>query len=306
LGYNLVVKVKFIVNLFQRSYELAKENVPALSWDDYVKISGEQYASLLDTKPDDESVFQDFFEKNPAYIPGAADIDDRSGHTPYPLALISQPPLKGSFSRVPDFLWLAAYSGVFCPVFIEIEAPAKRLFNKDDSYTADFNQARRQIDEWQAWHESTGHKDVFMRTIHADTSYLSRDRFLPRYVLICGRRSEFMGSQPRSAVRAQLQLERSQIRSYDGLSPSYKASNCFTVRCTATGFEAIEIMPTLKIWSANAETYSLISNKEEAIQKNQLMSPDRKNFLIERFKYWDNWIKVTPRENRGGYGPDIE
>src|SRR3989338_4394337 len=109
----------------EKTYQLAEKPAPIIPWEEYVAKSGIEYQDLLQHHSAEEKVFQEFFERNPAYVPGGRDLNDGSGHWPYPLALITKPSLQGIFERIPDFIWLASYSATFHPILIEIEAPAK-------------------------------------------------------------------------------------------------------------------------------------------------------------------------------------
>ena len=140
-----------------------------------------------------------------------------------------------------------------------------------------------------------------------ESTYLASHRFLPKYLLIYGRRDEFQSDPDRKKLREQLVIDGvMKIRSFDGLTPSYKCKDCFTVKLTEHGFEAVEVMPTLEIYPDSAEDYAVILGKEEAIKRNRYISGERKAFLIERFKYWDKWIAETPSSQRGVFGPERE
>ena len=120
----------------------------------YYKKVLEQLEGLLQNSPEDETVFQDFFEKNPCMVPGCRDeyssIGHPSGHGPHLDTLISQPNITGIIKRKPDFMWIAYDSDVLIPVIVEIEAPGKKIFTKGDKPTAHFSAARHQLDEWRS------------------------------------------------------------------------------------------------------------------------------------------------------------
>ena len=287
----------------EKTYQLAEKPVPIISWEEYVAKSGVEYRDLLQHHSAEEKVFQEFFERNPAYVPGGCDLNDGSGHWPYPLALITKPALQGSFERIPDFMWLASYSATFHPILIEIEAPAKLCFRTDNGYTQDIQHALEQLRHWRMWMEESDHHSMFVRRFRLITGgltgiYLAENRFVPKYLLIYGRRKEIKSDSKKRKLREQLTDSGIQIRSYDGLTPSYKCKDCFTVRLTEQGYEAVEIMPTLQISPSTAEQYAMVAGKEQAIVRNRYLSEERKRFLVDRFKYWDEWVQNTPREQR--------
>ena len=150
------------------------------------------------------------------------------------------------------------------------------------------------------WMEESDHHSTFVRRFRLITGgltgiYLAENRFVPKYLLIYGRRSEIEGDSRKRKLREQLTDSGIQIRSYDGLTPSYKCKDCFTVRLTEQGYEAVEIMPTLQISPSAAEQYAMIAGKEQAIVRNRYLSEERKCFLIDRFKYWDESVQNTPK-----------
>jgi len=52
-------------------------------------------------------------------------------------------------------------------------------------------------------------------------------------------------------------------------------------------YDALTVPPTLKWGPLCANDRARILNKEEAVQKNGLISPERKQFLLGRIPYWD-------------------
>ena len=295
------------MRLFEKHYEPAARKVPAMGWEEYVRISGAEFKHLLNEAADDETAFQAFFERNPAYVPGGCDLDDGSGHLPHPHALITQPSLQGIFERIPDFVWLASYTATFHPILVEIEAPVKLCFRSNRAYSREIHQALEQLQHWRMWMEEPSHRAVFLSRFHLTGTYLAENRFTPKYLLLYGRRGELEHDGAKRKLREQLTDSTMQIRSYDGLVPSHKCKDCFTVRLTEQGYEAVEVMPTLQICPCCADGYALISGKERVIARNRYITDERKQFLIERFRYWDNWTRTTPLRQRGSFdSSDVE
>jgi hypothetical protein len=44
-----------------------------------------------------------------------------------------------------------------------------------------------------------------------------------------------------------------------------------------------------------AENRSLMSGKDQAIDANAHLSPDRKEFLKKRMQYWDDWAELESK-----------
>ena len=135
--------------LSNKQYKVIKDGAKPIGWDLYYEKVIAEFESLLENSEDKEEIFQKFFEENPAFVPGALELYGQSGHYPYMDALISQPDIGTVFKRKPDFIWLANDSLTFVPVLVEIERPNKKMFNKDGTTTAAFNQAIGQIYEWK-------------------------------------------------------------------------------------------------------------------------------------------------------------
>lgn len=135
--------------LLRKTYQ-AVGGPPPMSWDVYEAIVREAWISLLDSKVKEQE-YQDFLERHPCMVPGPFGLIGTSGHSPYPSAVISQPILPDFTRRVPDFMWFARDSETIYPVLIEIEAPSKPWFTKNDSQHARLTQARDQITEWKMW-----------------------------------------------------------------------------------------------------------------------------------------------------------
>ncbi len=57
----------------------------------------------------------------------------------------------------------------------------------------------------------------------------------------------------------------------------------------------ISIPPTLQLNPFQAEDWSNIRDKSKAVQKCKYINDDRKQFLIRRWKYWDDWSKTEKK-----------
>lgn len=117
--------------------------------------------------------------------------------------------------------------------------------------------------------------------------FLRKRVIRPLYVLIYGREKEgnrFIKN------RSLLAREDEILMTYDSISPDYETQNLMTVKVTPKGYEAIAIPPTFTLSPELAKCRVVISKKKEAASNNNCISPERKEFLIKRFFYWDKWI----------------
>lgn len=117
-------------SVFDKAYKIIEHAPQAVNWESYEKQMIKEYKSLIQTDGNKESVFQEFFERNPSFLPGSHGVLGESGHAPYNNVLITQPVLQGLTSYRPDFLWIATDSLNVYPVFIEIETPEKSGLQK--------------------------------------------------------------------------------------------------------------------------------------------------------------------------------
>ncbi|MEU1968940.1 Shedu anti-phage system protein SduA domain-containing protein [Micromonospora sediminicola] len=194
----------------------------------------------------DEALLQSWLEQHPAFVPGAHGQDGSSGMTPWPGALITQPPLPGIVGHVPDFLWLAADSRGVTAVLVEIERPNKRWFTVDgDPYQGHIGQARSQITNWRAWFSNPTNQLKFLDD-YLVPDELRRLEFRQHYVLVLGRRAEF-DNQPEWARRRAVAGAGDNEMTWDRLieGPNVKAVTLGCVRVSATGggYDAVSVPP---------------------------------------------------------------
>jgi hypothetical protein len=272
----------------QKSYAL-EGGPPPVAWDDYSRLVEADWKALLDSqKGGTEKNIQHFLEMHPCLVPGGQSMSGPSGHSAYPAALISQPRLPGFGERVPDFLWLASDSLHLYAVLIEIESPAKRMFTKAGLPTADFTQAQTQLAQWKAWLSSPENQALFRKHYCPNDSFPWR-RFLPQYVLIYGRRAELRDRPQLNQIRAQMSRENEFYMTFDRLHPINDHDQYMTVRFNGISYEAVSLPPTLELGPFLAEYRSLITGKEQVVDKTPYLPEERKQFLKRRFAYWDEW-----------------
>jgi hypothetical protein len=122
--------------------------------------------------------------------------------------------------------------------------------------------------------------------------------FVRKYVLVYGRRDDLRQSDF-GRRRAAVQQADETFMSWDRLSPSDHYTDLLSVRLTPRGYRAISIPPTLTLGPTTAEHHSLLLDRSEAIDACPYLSPTRKEFLKERWPYWDRWIADHERGRRG-------
>lgn len=286
-GENLVV--------FEKAYEMIPDAPAPMSWEEYSKVSYEEYQLLLQNHGDDESVFQRFFEQNPSFVPGAFELFGPSGHYPFTQSLIAEPELCGGlFNRIPDFVWLAQDSLSFTPVLIEIEKPNKKTFTRNGTQSADLTQAFGQISEWQAILNNPVNILLFYEYFKIPNRVKQKD-FAPQYGLIYGRRSEFASDPILLTKRAHLAPAGVKLISFDRLHPDPNGCDLLCTTLSHGKYTVKTIPPTYRYSPATADNFSVVSGFDAAILHMEKTSDKRKQFLLNRYSYWENFGRQEPK-----------
>jgi hypothetical protein len=201
-----------------KRYEIETDSPPAMAWDEYeVKVQTEWTALLNSARGQDEKPIQAFLETHPCMVPGAQSMSGPSGHFAHPMALIRQPILPGFSHKIPDFMWIATNSAKIYAVLIEIEAPKKKWFNRDETPTALFTQARNQLTVWRAWFKEPLNQQTFLA--HYQPPFRDERPLVPQFVLIYGRRAEFEEKPDLTKKRAAEERNDEYFMTFDRLEP---------------------------------------------------------------------------------------
>jgi hypothetical protein len=276
--------------VLSKTYAL-RAGPPSLAWDDYVRLVEAEWTELLG-RGAPESEFQSFLERHPSMVPGGFGFGGRGHQGPLHDALFTQPTLPGLRRPTPDFMWITMDSGQLLAVLIEIEAPSKLWFTAKGQETANLTQATGQLAQWKAWFKQPDNVNQFKRLYRIPDGYLSRIfdiSFERHYVLVYGRRSELRGKpEANRQCRSMLPPDVERM-TYDRLAPDPWLRDCLCVRVRGERFEAVSVPPTFRIGPNNAKDLAGIEGKREATLASPYLSDERKQFLIERYPYWDQW-----------------
>lgn len=267
-------------SLLEKQYTLSTTPAPLISWDDYSRESREEYEQLLENSKD-EKEFQNFFERNPAFVPGI-------NWPPRLSVLITQPKIQGIRERFPDFMWLRDDSLTFSPVLIEIESPSKKLFNTSGHPSGSFTEARNQLTEWKTILDGTAARQQFYEDFDIPP-HLIRKKFKPLFRLVYGRREEFINDPMLTGKRANLMGENEELISYDRLQPHSAGENIVSVTVKNREYSAKYVMPRLRLGPVIAPDIARIKGLEGAIDSMERTSEDRKKFIKDRLSYWNEY-----------------
>lgn len=209
--------------------------------EDKLKRSQVEYKTLLESKYiNEEKVFQNFFERYPYYLPGALIpkryiLEPDENYLPFPGAVISQPPLKSNQHYIPDFLWIAHDKDTVYPVFIEIEAPKKKWFNKNGTLSADFTQAYHQLMNWKNWFNEEINRQVLWKTLKIPYFISKKSLVEPKFFLIYGRDEQF-DSQEKKSIRKNMEIDGFHLLTYDDLKVNNQAMHLTTAKIVAGNY----------------------------------------------------------------------
>jgi len=283
--------------MLDKTYQIEAPPEPAMKWDSYEQLIMAEWDQLLNVDSPAEKDVQAFLERHPSMLPGAFNLlGGESGHYPWLCGVISQPPLPSYNSRIPDFMWLSLNSDTEEPVLIEIEAPSKRWFTESGIQTAQLTQALDQIAEWKAWFGVTHNVQAFKAFYRLDSEAWRRRRFRPSYLLIYGRRAEANASPRLTEKRTFLHADDVVVMTYDRLRPNPNANQLVCMRPRKDGFKVVAVPPTLKWRPGLAKDRALLRGLGRAIEANSHIPPSRKDFLVRRLAYWNEWAN---RDERG-------
>lgn len=268
---------------------------PCMGWKEYVRISTKEYSELLENDVDhNEKVFHKFFERNPSFIPGA--FQQTPNHSPVMSGLITEPRINNKYPeanrkfRKADFLWLAKHSRNLTPVFIEIEAPKKAIYriNYDDQ-RAELNHALNQIRDWQIHLDEN--REWFYKYYAVPEKLREKEMaFTPEFLLIYGRRTEIADDALRRKLLSGMERDDAKIMSFDRLQPSYECRNMLTLSVSNGVYSVVSIPPTFSFSYYDRNDFVKVKGFKEKVAQMEHTSEKRKNFLIERYDYWCDYV----------------
>lgn len=168
---------------------------------------------FLKANPSEPEV-QDFLERHPALLPGLMDLHNGPLHD----VLITKLPLGSDYKT--DFAFVTRHSMALQFTFVEIEAPSKTVFNKDGSFTQEFNHSRQQVADWVAWGQK--HMSVLLEMFSPmfETYNAAEDQKNVRAYLVYGRREEVEADRFRKERWQSIQLSTDKsviVMTYDRL-----------------------------------------------------------------------------------------
>lgn len=266
---------------------------PAVPFDLYARQVLSEWQALLEQTPD-EPTTQRFLEQHPALVPGSLSPGGATCGSHVSSLLFSQPTLPGLDARQPDFMWLTSTSDTWYPVLIEIESPSKRLFRRDGVPTAEFTQARNQLNQWRSWFSVPANQLKFQHDYAVPEYWTYRRSMSLHMILVYGRRREFYQNPSLTRQRGSLLAgSDEELMSFDRLAPDHYLHDAITVRATGNGrYQALSIPPTFKLGPSHPERLAFVDGINEAIDSTDGWSAERRSFVKSRIPYWQSWSTI--------------
>jgi hypothetical protein len=266
----------------------------------YNELLMAQWRALLESPESrDESLVHNFLEQHPSLLPGSHSVDGDSGHSPFPMSVISKPKFPGLSDREPDFMWIATDSDSLYPILIEIETPHKRWFYGDRAEIhSDFTHAQGQLAEWRAWFNRGNNRAAFMDYYEIPRCLVQR-RLAPRFVLIYGRRADYQSSQRRQEKRGELARQDERLMSFDRLTPAKHGALYSCVRKRQDGYTVLAMPPCLTLFNQGDE-YSQIAGWDQALDSCRDMADGRRDYLKHELQLLTENPDAYVRTERGG------
>ena len=279
---------------FNKTYRL-EQGPSHLPVPEYVENCERRFLELLESNPAECEV-QSFLEKHPSLVPGHSTPSGVTGHFPWLCSLITQPELPGRPSYKPDFMWIARHSGGWFPTLIEIEKPDKKIFTKKGYPTSAFSQARSQLNQWRSWFNNPNNVQQFIELYGIPPGWQRLNMRLHMY-LIYGRRAEFEEKPVLNKQRDNhLPGNDEELMSFDRLKANPLMVDAVTVRATGTGkFQAVNVPPVFATGPSLADRLLYIDGMPEAINSNEEIKQERKDFLKDRIIFWKEWAATSPK-----------
>jgi hypothetical protein len=272
-----------------KPFTIVSDSPTPWSWQQYSRWLKAEWAELLRSgDPNKEEPYRQFLEMHPCLIPGGEGTGESFGghHGSWTGTVISQPSLPGIARRIPDFMWLTKNSEDIIPVLIELEAPGKVWFNSNGQRSAKLTQAQDQLAEWRQQLENPANRQQLGEMYDFPQRWTFEYNLVPRLLLIYGRREEFRLRPWLNQKRRAIRDPATEAMTFDRIKPLEGSRDAFCVRIENRSEVVIAVPPTFRLGPIMAQAIAVVGGWDRAIASNQLISPERKDFLLSRLPYW--------------------
>jgi hypothetical protein len=191
----------------------------------FVNNKLKEYIDFLFTCQD-ESSMQTYLEQHSDFLPYQKFLLNHGVHLSSVIAK-----LQIGHSYKTDFAYITKSSNEWYLVLVEIEKPTKRFFNRNDSFSKDFNQAYEQIKNWESYLSDANHKSYLIQRfegLREPRTILRDDNVNIKYLLVYGRSNEWQRSKQRRIKLNSKNTNDIRVCTYDTICEAINSSTSIT------------------------------------------------------------------------------
>jgi len=172
----------------------------------------EQFEALYNEKTTTEQSFQDLIEKHTTLAPRSF----KQNHGVHLDILFSKSQIGNNY--VSDFMFISKSSVDWNIVHIEIEDPRKKIFTKSSGFTAEFNAALKQVEDWSGWLQRSENQIAYKIQIEKllRPANMANNPINHKFILVYGRRNEINTDIKKSSISVK-KKENLDIMTFDSL-----------------------------------------------------------------------------------------
>ena len=242
-----------------------------------------------------EALVHTFFEKNPLCLLGTVMNSKVDSYNHFGDSIFSKVSIGSWEKRVPDFIILTYNSIEITFNFIEIEAPNRKIFNGQNDFTADFNHAFTQLEDWKRLFPSNSSEMTrkMIASCFSDLGIYDGSRSIKgKYILVYGSSNEYKENEMRKARIFQKFTDSDfHFTSYDRLVKNFfYERGLFTLKYNSSsgGFKAVGWSPFLKYPIGRRRSFGRIEKKGTVIQSSKDLTKKEKDDLVQAVKDKDS------------------
>ncbi|MES2113306.1 MAG: Shedu anti-phage system protein SduA domain-containing protein [Bacteroidota bacterium] len=293
--------------------QLFDEKNELMNYADYLKDSIAGLKTLVSNQEKssvkDELAVQKYFEQHPSTLLGVLCGVSNNSKIEGNL-IISQPRIKSlARDRQPDFLIITGNSLQLFFNFIEIEAPAKKIFHERKyELSKDFFQSYSQLTQWRSFEHSiiSDYCSFTVNTLFGNNGdFKVKRKHYYNFIMLYGNSDEVLQKNDPTYTSLLLSQFKDEIQhvTYSRLISDpifHRPLITIKRRANVDQFEAIGMDPIKYYDYWRWSNHHNISGKQALIKKTTYLNDDEKDVLIEKITAYDKLSseEILKLENR--------